>query len=238
MTLTLIGAGFGRTATSSLRDALNDLGYLCYHMTELSYNQERRSDADFWRTAADTTPGSTDWAGFFADYRAALDFPACAFFRPLMEAFPDAKVVLTEHPKGAEAWYDSTRETIYSWHQRVASGAAPEDGSDPEFDKVVDAMMTRIVWGETGIFRGDFLDRDVAIAIYRDHNQAVRDEVPAERLVDWTADQGWAPICAALGIDVPDRPFPRRNDRSEMSRRIALLQRMKAFKEKRGEQAG
>lgn len=234
MTLNLIGAGFGRTGTSSLRDALNDLGYRCYHMTELSLNPARRSDSEFWKRAADNPPDSGQWAAFLEGYRAVLDFPACLFWRQLMQAFPKAKVVLTLHPKGSDAWYDSTRETIFSWHEKVnaASNDVPA-GSDAEFDQIVNGMMTRLVWGELGVFGGSFLDRDAAIERYEAHNQAVRDEVPSERLLVYSADQGWAPICEALGVDTPDVPFPRRNDRSEMSRRMALLQRMKSFNEKR-----
>ncbi len=232
MALAIIGAGFGRTGTSSLRDALNTLGYPCYHMTELLLNRERRKDAGFWERAADTPPAASEWVEFFGDsYSAAIDFPTCAFWRPLMAAFPEAKVVLSVHPGGAEAWYDSTRATIFDWYQRVREkGDGPEAESIPLAERETDKMMTRVVYGEKGLLRGAFLDRDTALQLYETHNQSVRDEVPPDRLVDWSADQGWVPICDALGIEVPDTPFPRSNQRGEMSRRIKMMERMSKIK--------
>lgn len=220
MTLALIGAGLGRTGTSSLRDALNSLGYPCYHMTELALNPDRRDDVDFWaEVPRGPTTDRPDWEGFFDGYRAILDFPGCFFWRELMAVYPEAKVVLTLHPKGPEAWYDSTYETIY-----VKAESANASAFGRRFNEVVD----RHVW--TGFFGGRFEDRDEAIARYEAHNRAVMDGVPEDRLVVFSADQGWDPICAALGEDVPDRPFPRSNERAEMARRMARLERMKAFR--------
>lgn len=48
----------------------------------------------------------------FSRYSATVDNPACVVWRELMAAYPEAKVILTVHPKGAEAWYESTIETM------------------------------------------------------------------------------------------------------------------------------
>jgi hypothetical protein len=220
MTLALIGAGFGRTGTSSLRDALTELGYPCYHMTDVVLNAERSEDAAFWLAAAEAPPPAAEWRRFFEGYRAVVDYPGCFFWRQLMEAFPEAPVVLTLHPKGPGAWYDSTLETIFV--KAETAGASPRG-------KAVATMMERIVWGPEGAFGGRFPDREAAIARYEAHAEEVRAGVPAGRLLEFSPADGWAPICDALGEPVPQRPFPNRNNRAEMTRRVERLSRMKAF---------
>jgi len=42
--------------------------------------------------------------------------------------------------------------------------------------------------------------------------EAVRETVPADRLLVWQVKDGWEPLCAMLGVPVPDEPFPRTND--------------------------
>lgn len=219
MTLKIIGAGLGRTGTASLREALNSLGYPCYHMFELAFNAERRADVDFWQGLKPGPMAETpDWNRVFAGYRAVLDYPACFFWRQLMAAYPEAKVVLTRHPGGSEAWYDSTAATLYA-------DAHSDKASD--FGQRLNRMLDTHVW--QGFFGGRFEDRTEAIARYEAHNRAVEEGVPAERLVVFTPDQGWEPICAALDAPVPDRPFPATNSRAEMSRRVGRLERMRAF---------
>ena len=57
------------------------------------------------------------------------------------------------------------------------------------------------------------LDREAAIARFVAHNDSVRAECPPGRLVEWSATDGWGPLCAALGVAVADRPFPHVNRR-------------------------
>lgn len=104
MALKIIGAGFGRTGTLSAYTALNQLGFPCYHMFEVLENKDNASHLDFWRGVANTEPGAQhDWEQVFANYTAAVDNPASCVWRELMQAYPQAKVLLTLHPRGAEA---------------------------------------------------------------------------------------------------------------------------------------
>ncbi len=119
MTLKVIGAGFGRTGTLSTYTALNKLGFPCYHMFEVIENKANKTHLDFWRGVANTPAGTKhDWDQVFAKYTAAVDNPACCVWRELLTAYPDAKVLLTLHPKGPEAWYESTIDTIYFTENR------------------------------------------------------------------------------------------------------------------------
>lgn len=40
----------------------------------------------------------------------------------------------------------------------------------------------------------------------------IRGLVPKERLLEWTVDEGWAPICRFLEKEIPEEPFPHVND--------------------------
>src|SRR5215467_3284539 len=107
MSLKLIGAGFGRTATLSLKLALEQIGYgPCYHMVEVMMNPE---SVPFWIRAAD---GDPDWEAIFKNYLSTVDFPGCTFWRALSEFYPEAKVLLSV--RDPEKWFESTQATIFS----------------------------------------------------------------------------------------------------------------------------
>jgi hypothetical protein len=201
--LDVIGAGFGRTGTMSLKTALEqiDLGP-CYHMFEVFQNQDH--DA-LWLQAHD---GSlADWEEIFARYRSAVDWPASAFYAPLMRRYREAKVVLTV--RDPDAWYESARTTI---HARVdESGAAGET--------LGDEMRRRIIW--QGVFDGRFDDRAHAIGVFERHIDEVRRTVPPERLLVYDVREGWGPLCRFLGRPEPDAPFPYLNTGEDFRRRAA-----------------
>jgi hypothetical protein len=98
MTLAIIGAGFGRTGTLSLRAALETLGCApCYHMVEVARHPEH---AAVWARAA--RGERIDWSSFLAGYAAAVDWPASAFWRELASTFPAARIILTV--RASAAW--------------------------------------------------------------------------------------------------------------------------------------
>jgi hypothetical protein len=211
MALKIIGAGFGRTGTASLYAAFNQLGFPCYHMFEVLRNKRNKSHLGFWLEVADGAPGAShNWERVFANYSAAVDNPACCVWRELLAAYPEAKVVLTLHPKGAQTWYESTMETIYftetGWQFQILKALTP-------FGRRFGRMSQRLIWQRS--HGGTMSDRDRAIAHYQQHVEAVKAAVPPERLLVFSVDQGWAPLCAFLGIPVPATPFPRINDRAE-----------------------
>lgn len=216
MTLELIGAGYGRTGTDSTKEALNILGLRCYHMREVIGNPDNAHHVDFWRRVAEMPPGTAhDWSKVFADYRAAVDNPAACVWQELMDAYPDAKVLLTVHPGGAEAWYDSVMDTIYFterlWQWRVLETVTP-------FARKFGPMARTLIWQR--FHKGTMPDRSAAIAEYHHHIAAVKAAVPADRLLIFSVADGWAPLCAFLGLPVPDQSFPRINDRDAIKRDI------------------
>lgn len=214
MALRIIGAGFGRTGTESLYRALNELGYPCYHMYEVLTNKANRSHLDFWLKVADSAPGTAhDWEQVFSRYTAAVDNPACVVWRELMTAYPDAKVILTVHPKGGNAWYESTMATIYftrtMWQFAVLEALTP-------FGRKFGAMSQKLIWKRG--HQDTMPDRQRAVAYYDRHVHTVRAEVPPERLLEYSVDQCWAPLCAFLGVPVPTSAFPNVNSRAEFQK--------------------
>lgn len=219
MPFKIIGAGYGRTGTSSVQLALSELGHTCYHMSDLLFRADRKSDVDFWRDVANAEDISTlDWDTQFKGYDATIDFPSSCFWRELADAFPEAKIILTLHPKGAEGWYDSTVSTIY--------GETGLSGST-EFGRKINALMDDVVWN--GMLKGTMDDRSAAVAQYAAHIEEVQDTIPAERLLVFSADQGWGPFAQFLGVEGKTGAFPRANDREVMTRMVDRLKRMKAF---------
>jgi hypothetical protein len=219
MPLEIIGAGFGRTGTTSLYMALNQLGFPCYHMFELAKNKANRSHLDFWRKVANTPAGTQhDWEKVFANYTAAVDNPACCVWQELLAANPDAKVILSLHPRGPEAWYDSTVETIYftesMWQFKVLKIATP-------FGRKLGDMLTKLVWQRS--HQGTMNDRIKAIAYYEQHAESIKSAVPSDRLLIFSADQGWEPLCGFLGVPSPAGAFPEANDRAFFKKNIAAM---------------
>jgi hypothetical protein len=214
MDLKVVGAGFGRTGTMSLYTALNQLGFPCYHMIEVLENKANRTHLDFWLNVARSRPGvQHDWQRVFANYNAAVDAPAFIVWRELVAAYPDAKVILTLHPKGAETWYESVMQTIYftrnMWQFKVLQAVTP-------FGSKFGEMVDKLIWKRG--HQDTIKDREKAIAYYHQYIDTIRKEVPPERLLVFTATQGWEPLCQFLGVPVPSTPFPNVNDRAQFER--------------------
>ena len=195
MALKLIGAGFGRTGTMSLRDALGMIGYgPCYHMSAVMKKPE---NARFWARLG--RGEKVDWDEVFDGYVSTVDWPACTYWRELADYYPDAKVLLTV--RDPERWFASTQATIFSKDHR---GSFYLDGADP--DK---RAMVEVLYG--GTFHKRQNDHDHAIAVFNAHNEEVKRSIPPERLLVYEVKEGWDPLCRFLGVRVPDEPFPQIN---------------------------
>jgi hypothetical protein len=145
--------------------------------------------------------GSTDWDTLMSPYMAAVDWPASAFWRELSMANPDALVLLSQRDS-AETWYGSVEATILPVARETY---AP--GWDGGRDLIT--LFERF----TGTKFWD--DPQTLIDAYERHNTAVRQSIAPERLLEWHAADGWEPICRALGLPVPNEPFPFVNRRED-----------------------
>ncbi|HVT64819.1 MAG TPA: sulfotransferase [Mycobacteriales bacterium] len=192
MALKVVGAGLGRTGTNSLKVALEQLlGEPCYHMLEVIPRPEH---IDVWAAAYDGTP--PDWEQLYAGFGASVDWPAGPFWAQIAEAFPDALILLSV--RDPDAWWQSASDTIFK-------GMAVAIDGDP--DSAWTQMASRMV----STFSPDWRDESAAKAAFVAHNDHVRRTAPGDRLLEWRASDGWAPICERLGVPVPDEPFPHVN---------------------------
>ncbi len=197
MALKVVGAGLGRTATFSLKFALEYLGVgPCYHMTELLAGGRR--NIPLW---LDVMDGRPDWDAIFDGCQSSTDYPACSYWRELADYYPHAKVVLTV--RDADSWFDSVSETIFSDHMMGSLAGSP-----------VEAMMKGTIFNAFG---DRVKDRAFMTGWFKRRNQEVIDALPQERLLVYSPREGWKPLCSFLGVPVPDRPFPRVNSRDELS---------------------
>jgi Sulfotransferase domain len=208
----VIGSGFGRTGTLSLKAALEILGFApCYHMEEVI---KRPSHVRLWQQIGHNQPVS--WEAIFAGFQATVDFPASSFYRELLAKYPDAKVVHTV--RDPERWYDSTAETIYRVGNNFPTWVLK---LFPPLGRFFD-MQERLIWQK--LFNGRFSDRTYAIKFFNKYTDEVRQNVPPEKLLIFQVKEGWEPLCAFLDIPMPDIPFPHVNDREQMLRRFKLMQ--------------
>ncbi len=192
MTFSVIGAGFGRTGTNSMKLALTMLGLgPCHHMTVLLEDQTHQ---DLWDGFAHGA--APDWDHAFAGFGSAVDWPASYYWQDIARHHPQARVLLTL--RSPESWWSSYSQTVLTHLTRLA-------GSGSWVDAVI---AGRIMAGRPG-------DRDTAIAAFNANTATVRALVPTDRLIVHEVGDGWGPLCAGLGLPEPAETYPRTNSTDE-----------------------
>ena len=199
MGLKVIGSGLGRTGTLSTKLALEQLGFgPCHHMVEVFMNPQ---SVPLW---VDAGNGKPDWDAIFDGYQSMVDHPGCAYWRELSAHYPNAKVLHTV--RDPDKWFDSTQATIF------APGNLDRDMPEP---------MATFFGQLKRFYGGDMRDRAFMTDFFRRHTEAVVGGVPKERLLVFDVREGWAPLCAFLGVPTPDTPYPRENSKDEFQARVA-----------------
>ena len=197
MTLQVIGAGFGRTGTFSIKLALEALGFgPCHHMDDLFASPERLA---VWQNVADST--EPEWDSVFTGYASTIDWPSTNYWQALAVAYPDAKILLSVRP--AEDWWISFDKTI---RKLIES----RDQAKSKHLRAVLDYAHRIIAEDT--FAGRMGDRQAALDAYRRRVDEVVASVAGNRLLVFNVKEGWPPLCDFLGVPAPEDAFPRSND--------------------------
>lgn len=199
----VVGSGFGRTGTFSLKTALEKLlGKPCYHMATVFEHLE--TDVPVWTAA--TRGEAVDWPKFFAEYGAAVDLPASIFWREIAAVFPEA--IIVHSTRDTESWWQSASQTIFN---------NPFSEMPPHMkdwgNMVQELVSTR--------FTPDYKNEVAAKGAFEKHNREVLAEADPARLLVWHPRDGWEPLCKALNLPVPDEPFPQLNTREEFIARAS-----------------
>jgi hypothetical protein len=198
MTIRVFSAGFGRTGTLSLKQALEQIGFgPCHHMDEVI--KTGAPQVKLWGAAAD---GNPDFARIFDGYNSAVDWPTAAFWSEIAAAYPDAKVILSS--RTPESWVKSFTDTILKV-------LLDRDSWPPPMTEWL-TMVTRVVIDRS---LGGVTDPEGLIKVFKAHEAAVKAAIPADRLLVHSAKDGWEPLCAHLGVPVPATPYPRTNSTEE-----------------------
>lgn len=200
MALSVIGAGFGRTGTESLKKALELLGYgPCYHMYEVLPNP---AHVALWRAAARGV--LPDWDDVFSGYRASVDWPAAFFWRELSAHYPDAKIILSV--RDPDSWYASMDRTILRALRRRKDAKT-----------VGQALVAERVFG------GQLDDRDQIIETYNKNICDVQAAFGPDRLLTCELGSGWRPLCDFLDCEPPDASYPSGNTTDDFHRKFGTV---------------
>ncbi len=199
MTLSIIGPGFGRTGTNTLKLALEHLGFgPCHHMYEVIGRPETAAD---WQRALDGD--DIDWGKVLGGYKSQVDWPGAFFWRELRDWSPEAKVLLSVRDE--DAWFRSITNTIFAVR---ADPARIDDPQQRAFALMVNELIDRAIGSKER-------DRETVLAAYRRNIDEVTAEVPPEKLLKFDVRQGWEPLCEFLDVAIPDQPMPRTNSTDE-----------------------
>jgi hypothetical protein len=213
-TIEVIGAGLPRTGTLTQKLALEQLGFgPAYHWVNVLADLDQ---VELWNRALD---GESPWE-VFEGHASTVDWPGGYFYRELMEAYPQAKVLLSV--RDPEKWERSFRDTIVAMCHgeslmRLLASARGE--IDPRWRRYLQ-LVDRMFWGPQGTFADGYAEPAQLIEQMHRHHDEVKRAVPAERLLVWEVGEGWEPLCEFLEVDVPAEPLPHANDRDTFLERV------------------
>ncbi|KAI1324712.1 hypothetical protein F5Y16DRAFT_380149 [Xylariaceae sp. FL0255] len=227
--LKVIHAALFRMGTTSLASAYRTLGYKVHHgVDDLRYGNpwvqiEQAAEAT-WPSIPGATPRQPytrkDWDALWGSYDIITDLGS-PFVPQLIEAYPNAKVIVVQ--RDFDSWWPSFRSQLLTtlftsplvpiglfleWHiNGVRAGYA----------------MRKVHYGFFGAKNLEEIEAN-ARETYERYFKTVRRMVPPERRLEYNMDDGWEPLCAFLGKEVPTVPFPRLNVRRK-SRGLTPRQR-------------
>lgn len=198
MPLKVIGAGFGRTGTDSMREALSILGFgPCHHMFEVISNETQKQR---WRALVQGEP--PDWESLFDGFASSVDWPSAYYWRELAAAYPEALVILTN--RSSESWWNSFEKTLL-----------------PGIVRSTDPLSLGLALIAAKVFQGRMAEREHAISTYEANVRDVIASIPTKRLLIHNLGDGWEPLCRHLSVSVPDKPYPSQNSAGDFNARTS-----------------
>ncbi|KAJ9620170.1 hypothetical protein H2203_007935 [Taxawa tesnikishii (nom. ined.)] len=231
--LQVLSLGMGRTGTSSMSKALLKLGYdHTYHGLDMmdrhgdAFKWDRAVDAKFYRKSHDKLEQEQeqwtreDWRRFFDEVlghcAAVTDLPCNFFWRELVDAYPEAKVVLVE--RDIDKWYPSFADTVVGQSFMFSSDIIIYV-VEPLLGMRLGHMVRRLLLG----YFNASTEKEILAnmkTVYRRHYDEIRATMPKDRLLEMDLKDGWGPLCAFLGKEVPNESFPHVNEVQELKNKV------------------
>ncbi|CAD6593062.1 MAG: hypothetical protein ASARMPRED_007001 [Alectoria sarmentosa] len=223
----VLSLGMPRTGTVTMQVALETLGCKpTYHgYTPLQHIDEcakwiRAFEVKYHNNGPPFT--RDDWDDLLGDYRAVTDSPAICFAEELIEAYPEAKVVLVE--RDVETWYPSFEGMINEMYNPIVQILRI---LDPQVLGPTASMFYYVYKDRKGFCRTDKKEelQRTARTLYREHYEHVRSVCPKDRLLDFKLKDGWGPLCEFLDKEEPGVPFPRLNEGAALAEKFKEFQK-------------
>jgi len=220
MSIKIIGAGFPRTGTLTLKNALETLGYKkTYHYVDLIANSKKLK---YWKELENK--GHTDFETLFNGFEATVDFPGYPYYKILLKKYPEAKVILTK--RDFDLWYESTYKTIWKSANKPITERLNLlkrkllNKNLRAIFKCVKFMRRVYLLGQ---FDNQFNNKEQAKKVYFKHIKEVVGHVPEKQLLIYDVAQGWEPLCQFLELPIPPQEFPHLNKRENFHNMVKKM---------------
>jgi Sulfotransferase domain len=218
MEIKIIGAGFPRTGTTTLKQALELLGFQkTYHFKDLIAQPEKLK---YWQDLEKF--GDTNFDLLFDEYQATVDFPGYPYYKILFEKYPNAKVILTK--RDVDDWYESTYKTVWQAGPQTFGAKLVLLSKMMVNARLRNTFMCIKFMRKTYLnkqFSGNFISKAYAIEVFEQHINEVSYFIPKNQLLVYDVQEGWEPLCNFLEVDVPKEPFPHLNKKENFHQMVA-----------------
>lgn len=220
----VLAVGISRSGTDSLREALHILGVDHTHhgfdtilppsSLEAIYKLLQKK-----YTASDTAPTpkltAEDFDTVLLNSVGVSDLFAAEFALELIDAYPDAKVVLNVR-HDLDAWEVSMRNTMGYFDKNPMDWDWCKSWFSAELFWIRQTMSRTMM---PRFFRGSLESNGKWV--YRQHVAMIKGlGLPKERLLEWSVEDGWEPLCNFLGKPIPAVEFPNGNPPKAWAERI------------------
>ncbi|RDW93804.1 sulfotransferase family protein [Aspergillus mulundensis] len=204
--------GLPQTGTLTLYRALNTLGYNTYHLTEACLDYQNDALV-LWNTALRAkyyipelrSFEGADFERMLWRYDAVIDMPASLFIHELMDAYPDAQIILNT-AKDADSWVMSMENSYYKIikMKRLWLLAFVDTIYLRPFRRLLRSTLNLYTQGKRT------RNKNHLPAYYKAHNAHVRGaaQLRGRKVLEYNIKQGWKPLCEFLNREIPKEDFP------------------------------
>lgn len=203
--LQVICVGPPRSATMSLAVALRELGLETYHDQNLvaeanpayTHQWDLLTRKKLYGAPSGTHISVTEFDAIIGHIEAFVGIGAYTFAVEIMEAYPDAKVIL------------NTRKDLDAWHRSIMK--AVSNVLESRVLRTLRFFNTDLFWSWELLFTHMLqgLSRSPSVkagilyngkSAYQEHCDMIRSVTPQDRLLEWSVEDGWEPLCKVCQI--------------------------------------